>query len=88
MQRRSFIGTLAGGLFALSSSALSQSGRTRRIGVLFALPESDRQAQSRLAVFRGELQKLGWAEITIDTRYVASNDADPMRDRTESHCRL
>jgi putative tryptophan/tyrosine transport system substrate-binding protein len=53
-----------------------QSRRTRRIGVLFALPESDRQTQSRLAVFRGELQKLGWADIAMDTRYVPSNDAD------------
>jgi putative ABC transport system substrate-binding protein len=75
MQRRSFIGTLAGGVFALSSGALSQSAR-RRIGVLFALAESDRQAQARLAAFRGELQKLGWTDITIDARYVASNDAE------------
>jgi putative ABC transport system substrate-binding protein len=75
MQRRSFIGTLAGGAFALSSGALSQSAR-RRIGVLFALPESDPQAQSRLAAFRGELQKLGWADIAMDTRYVGSNDAE------------
>jgi putative ABC transport system substrate-binding protein len=74
MQRRSFIGTLAGGVFALSSGARSQSAK-RRIGVLFALAESDRQAQARLAAFRRELQKLGWADITIDTRYVASNDA-------------
>jgi putative ABC transport system substrate-binding protein len=75
MQRRSFIGTLAGGVFVLSSGALSQPAR-RRIGVLFALAESDRQAQGRLAAFRGELQKLGWTDITIDARYVASNDAE------------
>jgi len=53
-----------------------QSGRTRRIGVLFALAEDDRTAQARLAAFRGELQKLGWADITMDTRYVASNDPE------------
>ncbi|MEA2898326.1 MAG: hypothetical protein QOJ84_3941 [Bradyrhizobium sp.] len=78
MQRRGFIGTLAGGVFTLSSGALSQSAR-RRIGVLFALAESDRQAEARLAAFRGELQKLGWTDITIDARYVASNDAETHR---------
>jgi putative ABC transport system substrate-binding protein len=46
----------------------------RRIGVLFALPESDPQAQTRLAIFRRELAKLGWPEITIDARYEPSNN--------------
>jgi putative ABC transport system substrate-binding protein len=77
MKRREFIALIGGGAAAWPAvGRAQQSGRTRRIGVLFALAESDRQAQSRLAVFRGELQKLGWADITIDTRYVASNDAE------------
>ena len=77
MKRREFISLIAGGGAAWPAVARAQqSGRTRRIGVLFALAESDRQAQSRLAMFRGELQKLGWADITMDTRYVASNDAE------------
>src|SRR6266702_3599808 len=70
-------------LLALGASAAwpvfaraQQAGRTRRIGVLFALPESDRTAQARLAMFRGELQKLGWTDITWDTRFVASNDTE------------
>ena len=76
MRRREFF-ALIGGAAAWSTIALAQpSRRIRRIGVLFALPESDRTAQSRLAMFRGELQKLGWADITMDTRYVASNDAE------------
>ena len=77
MKRREFI-ALIGGVAAAwpAVGRAQQSGRTRRIGVLFALPESDRTAQSRLAAFRGELQKLGWADITMDTRYVASNDAE------------
>lgn len=53
-----------------------QVGRKRRIGVLFALPESDPQAQARLALFRSELQKLGWTDMTWDTRFVASNDTE------------
>jgi putative ABC transport system substrate-binding protein len=77
MKRRDFLGVLSGAAAAWPAvGRAQQSGRTRRIGVLFALAESDRQAQSRLAVFRGELQKLGWADITIDTRYVASNDPE------------
>ena len=77
MRRRDFVTLLASGAAAWPTMARAQQpGRMRRIGVLFALPESDRQAQSRLAVFRGELQKLGWSGIAIDTRYVASNDAE------------
>jgi putative ABC transport system substrate-binding protein len=76
MRRREFGGLVAGAAVWPLAAQAQQSGRTRRIGVLLALPESDRQAQSRLAVFRGELQKLGWADITIDARYVASNDAE------------
>ena len=76
MRRREFIGLVGGAAAWPVVAQAQQSGRTRRIGVLFALPESDRQAQSRLAAFRGELQKLGWSAITIDTRYAATNDAE------------
>jgi putative ABC transport system substrate-binding protein len=80
MQRRQFITLLGGAAAAWPLGAhAQQSGRPRRIGVLFALAESDRQAQSRLAAFRGELQKLGWPDITMDTRYVASNDAETLQ---------
>ena len=77
MRRREFIGLVSGAAAAWPMIARAQqSGRTRRIGVLFALAEDDRTAQARLAAFRGELQKLGWADITMDTRYVASNDPE------------
>jgi len=80
MKRREFIALIGGGAAAWPAVARAQqSGRTRRIGVLFALAESDRQAQSRLAVFRGELQKLGWADIMMDTRYFASSDAETLQ---------
>jgi putative ABC transport system substrate-binding protein len=77
MKRREFIGLIGGAAAAWPAvTRAQQPGRTRRIGVLFALPESDRQAQSRLAIFRGQLQKLGWPDITMDTRFVESNDAE------------
>jgi putative ABC transport system substrate-binding protein len=47
--------------------------------VLLALAEGDQEARSRLAAFQGELQKLGWADITMDKRYNASNDAETHR---------
>jgi len=80
MKRRDFLGVL-GGAAAWPAIVRAQTPtRARRIGVLFALSESDRQAQARLAMFRGELQRLGWADITMHTRHVAANDAE-MRQR-------
>src|SRR4051812_15207096 len=76
MRRREFIGLVGGAAAWPAVGRAQRSGGTRRIGVLFALPESDRTAQARLAMFRGELQRLGWTDITIDARYVASNDAE------------
>jgi ABC-type uncharacterized transport system substrate-binding protein len=77
MKRREFI-TLIGGGAAVMPAVLraQQSDKTRRIGVLFALAEDDPQAQARLAMFRGELQKLGWTDITIDARYVPAIESE------------
>jgi putative ABC transport system substrate-binding protein len=85
MQRREFI-TLLGGAAAASSVSwplvahAQQGGAMRRIGVLMAFPENDRDAQTWLAAFREGLQKLGWAEgrnIQFATRW-ASADAETM----------
>ena len=76
MQRREFI-TLLGGTLALPLTARAQQPeRMRRIGVLMAYSERDREGQAWVAAFREELQKLGWAEgrnIRIDTRWAAAD---------------
>jgi len=79
MKRREFITALGGAAAWPAISRAQQSGRIRRIGVLMAAAESDRQVQSRLAVFRGELQKLGWTDIIMETRYFASSDAETVQ---------
>src|SRR5882724_5857075 len=79
MRRREFIGLVGAAAAWPAISRAQQSGRTRRIGVLMAAAESDLQVQSRLAVFRGELQKLGWTDIIMETRYFASSDAETLQ---------
>jgi putative ABC transport system substrate-binding protein len=74
MRRREFITLLGGGAaLALPRVARAQD-RLRRIGVLMAFAESDREGRTWIAAFREGLQKLGWAEgrnIRIDTRWAA-----------------
>jgi putative ABC transport system substrate-binding protein len=74
MRRRAFI-TLLGGAAAWPFAARAQQPeRVRRIGVLMAYAEYDREYQSHLAAFRVELQKLGWTEgrnVQIDYRWAA-----------------
>src|SRR5262249_16844359 len=62
-KRREFI-TLFGGAAAAwpIAAQAQQSTRTRRIGVLMGLTESDPEGQSRIAAFRKTLQGLGWTE--------------------------
>ena len=76
MQRREFI-TLLGGTLALPLTAPAQQPeRMRRIGVLMAYAESDREGQAWVAAFWEGLQKLGWTEgrnIRIDTRWAAAD---------------
>ena len=82
MRRREFI-ALLGGLAATGplAAGAQQLDRVRRIRVLIAQAESDREAQSWVAAFWGELRKLGWTEgrnIEIDTRW-ASADVESMK---------
>jgi putative tryptophan/tyrosine transport system substrate-binding protein len=82
MRRREFI-TLIGGAAAWPLAAgAQQPDQMRRIGVLMGLSESDPDAQSWLAAFRGALTKLGWTEgsnLRIELRWSA---ADPDMIRT------
>jgi ABC-type uncharacterized transport system substrate-binding protein len=53
----------------------------RRIGVLMAYSESDREGQANVAAFREGLQKLGWTDgrnLRIDSRWAAL-DAEAMQ---------
>jgi putative tryptophan/tyrosine transport system substrate-binding protein len=71
MKRRDFITLLGGAAMWPLAARAQQAGRVRRIGVLMGFPESDPEAQLRVAAFREGLQKLGWTEgrnIRIDTR--------------------
>jgi putative ABC transport system substrate-binding protein len=76
LRRRDFI-TLLGGAAAWPLAARAQQpDRVRRIGVLMAFAESDREGQTFVAAFREGLQKLGWMEgrnIRIDTRWAAGD---------------
>ena len=73
MDRRTFIGSVAGGLLAMPLAARAQQdARTRRIGILMGIAENDPEGQARVAAFRQGLQDLKWVEgrnIRIDIRW-------------------
>src|SRR5262245_56355557 len=76
IRRRKFLATLLGGAAATwpLAARAQQPERVRRIGVLMAYAQNDREYQSYLAAFREELQKLGWTEgrnVQIDYRWAA-----------------
>src|SRR2546429_1062917 len=81
MKRRKFV-TLLGGAAAWPLAARAQQGeRMRRIGVLLPTAPDDAVFQTRMAVFLGGLQQLGWTDgrnVRIDTRW-AAGDADLIR---------
>ena len=79
-RRREFITLLGGAAAAWPLAASAQQGSgVRRIGILMAYAESDREYQSHLAAFREELQKLGWTEsrnVQINYRWAARSSVD------------
>src|SRR5262249_22644247 len=82
VRRREFITLLGGAAAAWPLAARAQQpDRMRRIGVLMAYAESDREGRARLAAFLQELQQLGWVEgrgVRIDVRWGAG-DAERIR---------
>jgi putative ABC transport system substrate-binding protein len=80
--RRTFIRLLGGAtaVWPLAARA-QQSDGMRRIGVLEAFAENDRERQDRDAAFREGLQKLGWTEdrnIRIHRRWARPGDTELM----------
>ena len=75
MDRRTFVGTLAGGLLAGPLAAGAQPvGRMWRIGYLSLVSEKLVQYRPWVAAFRDGLRRLGYVEgenVTIDQRYAA-----------------
>jgi putative ABC transport system substrate-binding protein len=80
--RREFISLLGGAAATWPLAARAQQPeRMRRIGVLMAFAESDREGQTFVAALREGLQKSGWTEdrnIRIDTRW-AAGDTEAMQ---------
>jgi putative ABC transport system substrate-binding protein len=61
MRRREFIVVFGSAALAWQLGAIAQPG-VRKIGVLTPIPETDPEAQLRLAGLRQELQRLGWTD--------------------------
>ena len=80
MRRRGVITLLGGAATWPLAARAQQPDRMRRIGVLMAHGENDREGQAFVAIFRETLQKLGWAEgrnLQIDTRWAAEVELMP-----------
>jgi putative ABC transport system substrate-binding protein len=86
MRRREFI-TLVGAAAVWPSAVRAQQpDRTRRIGVLSALPANDPEGQARVAAFLQGLQELGWSvgrNVIIDIRWSTGNSADTRKYAAE-----
>ena len=78
MDRRAFLGTLAGGLLAAPLVAEAQpAGKVPRVGYLIAGSHSDPQRQRLLEAFRQGLREPGYVEgqnIAIDSRWAEGKD--------------
>ena len=77
MRRREFIKVVAGSAAAWPLSLWAQQpDRTRRVGVLLGIVESDPETNARLKAFRLGMRDLGWIEgrnIQIEYRFAGSD---------------
>ena len=75
MDRRAFVGTLAGGLFAVPLALeAQQAGKVPRVGLLTG--DSEAGSRTRFAVFREGLRELGYVDkqtIILEYRYANDN---------------
>jgi putative ABC transport system substrate-binding protein len=82
MRRRELITLLGGAAAAWPLAARAQqAARVRQVGVLMAFAETDTGWQARVAAFREQLHKLGWANggnLRIAERW-AGDDMDRVR---------
>src|SRR5947209_1102397 len=82
MRRREFIRLTAGSICVWPiSSGAQQSGRVRRIGVLFGQAAND-QGQARIVALTQALNNLGWVDgrnVRIDVRWGAGNAGEIRR---------
>jgi ABC-type uncharacterized transport system substrate-binding protein len=73
MKRREFIALIGGAAVASPLAARAQNpDRVRRVVFLHSLAENDPEVQARIAVFRRELETLGWTEnrnVQIEHRF-------------------
>jgi putative ABC transport system substrate-binding protein len=80
MDRRAFIGTLAGGLLAAPLVAYAQQpDRVWRLGLLLPYIQNDPQTQARVNAFTTALQERGWTDgrnVRFEFRYT---DGHPER---------
>jgi ABC-type uncharacterized transport system substrate-binding protein len=78
VRRREFITLIGGAAVAWPLAAWAQqTGTMRRIGVLMAFAEGDREGQAFVTAFRDDLRHLGWIEgrnIRIDRRWATADD--------------
>jgi putative tryptophan/tyrosine transport system substrate-binding protein len=76
MQRREFIAALGGAVAWPLAAHAQADDKTRRIGVLSLLAESDAQQQNWDKAFRQRLSELGWIDgrnVRLDYRWAAGN---------------
>jgi ABC-type uncharacterized transport system substrate-binding protein len=84
MKRREFITLIGGAAVAwpLTVAHAQQPSGMRQIGVLMSYPQTDPEAQTFLAAFQEELQKLGWTEgrnLRVSTRWTSPDNAEAMQ---------
>jgi putative ABC transport system substrate-binding protein len=81
MDRRAFLGTLAGGLFAAPHAAGAQQARAvPRLGMLLTGAPSDMLQSRELDALTKKLGELGWVEgrtLGVETRWAKNSDSLP-----------